>query len=137
MTPEAQQFIRRSFSQLEPLAGIVSLLFYQRLFNLAPGLRPMFTRDIEAQGVKLMAMLKSIIDSLEAPQDIVPALEEMGRRHTGYGVEDSHYDLVGQALLETFSDVLGSGFSSDARESWAAAYNWIAGCMKAGAAPTV
>ena len=134
MNPAAQTLIRTSFAQLEPRAGIVSLLFYQRLFNLAPGVRSLFTGDIETQGVKLMAMLRTVIDSLDAPGDIVPLLHEMGRRHAGYGVQDSQYDLVGQALLETFADVLGGEFSSDAREAWAAAYHWIAGCMKAGAA---
>lgn len=134
MTPEAQQLIRRSFAQIEPRAGIVALLFYQRLFNLAPGVRDMFTSDIEAQGVKLMDMLRTVVDSLDAPHGIVPALHEMGRRHAGYGVQVCQYDLVGQALLETFTDVLGSEFSSGAREAWATAYHWIAGCMKAGAA---
>ena len=134
MTPAAKQLIRQTFALLEPRAGIVSLLFYQRLFNLAPGVRSLFTGDIEAQGVKLMAMLKTVIDSLEAPDTLVPALEEMGRRHAGYGVEDTQYDPVGQALLETFADVLGQEFSPGARDAWAAAYNWIAGCMKAGAA---
>lgn len=136
MSPAAQHHIRQTFTLLEPRAGIVSLLFYQRLFNLAPGVRSLFTGDIEAQGVKLMAMLKTVIDSLEAPDKLIPALEEMGRRHAGYGVEDSQYDIVGQALLETFADVLGQEFSADARDAWATAYNWIAHCMKTGAAVT-
>jgi hemoglobin-like flavoprotein len=139
MTRDARQLIRTSFAQLEPRAGIVSLLFYQRLFNLAPGLQSMFTGDIEAQGVKLMAMLRAVTDGLDAPGDIVPALHEMGRRHAGYGVRDSQcqYDLVGQALLETFADVPGSGFPTGAREAWAAAYDWIASFMKAGAAASL
>jgi hypothetical protein len=42
------------------------------------------------QGRKLMAMLAMVVARLERLDEIVPAVEELGRRHAGYGVEDSH-----------------------------------------------
>jgi hemoglobin-like flavoprotein len=136
MSPSATQLIRHTFGLLENRAGIVSLLFYQRLFQIAPETRPMFINDIEAQGVKLMQMLRTVTTSLDALESVAPMLAEMGQRHTTYGVVDEHYDLVGKALLETFADVLGKDFTAGARNAWADAYDWIAQIMKQGAAET-
>ena len=134
MSPSTIQLIRHTFDLLEGRAGIVALLFYQRLFQIAPATRPMFSNDIEAQGLKLMQMLRTVTTSLDAPESVVPMLAEMGQRHANYGVVGEHYDLLGSALLETFADVLGKEFTTGARDAWAEAYDWIARIMQKGAA---
>ncbi len=134
MSPPAIQLIRHTFSLLEGRAGIVALLFYQRLFQIAPATRPMFSNDIEAQGVKLMQMLRTVTTSLDAPESVAPMLAEMGQRHATYGVVDEHYGIVGTALLEAFADVLGKDFTVGARDAWSEAYAWITGIMQEGAA---
>ena len=96
----------------------------------------MFSNDIEAQGLKLMQMLRTVTTSLDAPESVVPMLAEMGQRHANYGVVGEHYDLLGSALLETFADVLGKDFTAGARDAWSEAYAWIAQIMKQGAAAT-
>ena len=126
--------IRQSFKLMEPRAALIALLFYQRLFEAAPQVRQMFSGDIEAQGAKLMAMLGTIVGSLDSPDDMIPALAEMGKRHADYGVRAEHYEIVGRALLDTFQDALGTSFTSEAREAWAGTYEWIATQMKSGAA---
>lgn len=134
MRPSAIQLVRHTFGLLEGRAGIVALLFYQRLSQIAPATRTLFTNDIEAQGLKLMQMLRTVTASLDAPESIAPMLAEMGQRHATYGVVDEHYDLVGTALLETFAEALGKDFTTGARSAWAEAYAWIARIMKPGAA---
>jgi hemoglobin-like flavoprotein len=101
MTPEQITLVQTSFGQVLPIADTAAALFYQRLFELDPELRPMFRGDMQEQGRKLMAMLKLAIDGLTRLDELVPAVQSLGRRHIGYGVRDQHYDTVAAALLWT------------------------------------
>jgi hemoglobin-like flavoprotein len=134
MTATAKDLIRHTFSLIEPRAGLVALIFYQRLFQLAPATKEMFVSDIEAQGIKFMQMLRTITGSLDDPGSLIPMLKEMGLRHAGYGVRDEHYDNVRIALIKTLADALGKHFTPGANAAWTAAYDWIAVIMKQGAA---
>ena len=76
-------------------------LFYQRLFEIAPDVKPMFKSDINAQAEKLMSTLGLVIANLQDAPAIVSMLENLGQKHVGYGVLEEHYDKVGAALLWT------------------------------------
>jgi hemoglobin-like flavoprotein len=133
MTEADQAQIRRTFALLEPQAEVTALVFYRRLFTLQPSLRRLFLGDIRTQSQKLMQMLRVIVESLDAPDVLVAMLEAMGARHAGYGVEDAHYDMVGEALLGAFAEGLGDEFTAEAREAWTKAYGFIAETMQRGA----
>ena len=137
MTPHQIQLIRRSFALVFPRAHVAALIFYKRLFELDPALRPLFRGNIEEQGTKLMQMLAAAVRLLEKPETLVPVLEDLGRRHVHYGVRDEHYDVVGQALLWMLGETLGSDFSPAAREAWASLYALVATTMKRAAEASV
>ena len=82
------------------------------------------------QGRKLMAMLGVVVSHLDRLGDLVPAVEDLGRRHSRYGVQDAHYDTVGAALLSTLRAGLGDALSPEAEEAWAVAYATLADVMK-------
>jgi hypothetical protein len=46
MSPEEIQLVRTSFKLVLPIAGDAATLFYGRLFELDPSLRPMFHGDM-------------------------------------------------------------------------------------------
>lgn len=51
-TPQQSRLVKQSFAKLAPIAGEAADLFYGRLFEIAPQLRPLFKEDIKAQGAK-------------------------------------------------------------------------------------
>jgi hemoglobin-like flavoprotein len=112
-------------------------MFYQRLFELDPSLRPLFTSDLRSQGAKLMATLALAVNGLSRPESIVPAVQSLGRRHVGYGVQPAHYQIVGQALLDTLATALGDQYTVDVADAWTAAYSLLAGVMQEAAASPV
>jgi len=134
MTPHQIQLIRQTFALIEPRAELTALVFYQRLFALDPSLRPLFRANIDEQGQKLMQMLGVAVALLEQPFALVPALEALGRRHGGYGVEARHYDTVGEALLGTLAECLGDAFTGEVMDAWAALYAIVTRAMQRGAA---
>ena len=134
MSPEQIALVQKSFKHVEPIAEIAAGLFYDRLFELDPALRPLFRGDIKEQGRKLMQTLGIVVKGLTRLDTILPAVEELGRRHVHYGVQDRHYDTVGAALLWTLEKGLGAAFTPQVEDAWATAYGLLAGAMKAAAA---
>ena len=130
MTPRQTALVQASFATLAPRAEEVAVLFYQRLFALDPGLRRLFPAEMAAQRRKLMAALAAAVQALARPEAVIPALQALGRRHAGYGVEDHHYDTVGAALMATLRDGLGDAFDAETEAAWAACYALVATVMR-------
>ena len=130
------QAVQQSFRLLEPVAEPAMLKFYDRLFELDPDLRHLFRASREEQAKKLAQTLAVVVKSLDRPEQILGAVKDLGRRHGGYGVKDSHYQTVGAALLWTLEQGLGQSFTPEVRDGWATAYGLLASIMQeaAGAA---
>jgi nitric oxide dioxygenase len=135
MTPEQIALVQGSFRQLAPLADDVARDFYQRLFEIDPGLRRLFPQDMSAQRAKLMQMIAAAVAGLSDLRGLVPAVQALGRRHAGYGVQPAHYAAVGQALIDTLRAGLGAGFTPAAQRAWSAVYETLAATMQAAAEP--
>jgi hemoglobin-like flavoprotein len=130
VTPEKVKLVQDSFAQVAPIADTAAALFYGRLFELDPSLRLLFHGDMDEQGRKLMMMLSVAVANLKRIDEIVPAVQALGRRHAGYHVEERHYDTVGAALLWTLEQGLGPAFTPQTREAWAEVYTVLANVMK-------
>jgi hemoglobin-like flavoprotein len=125
-----KELVQTSFEQVRPIADAAAALFYNRLFELDPTLRPLFKGDMKEQGRKLMDMITLAVKGLDRPEALLPALAALGRRHAGYGVNKHDYETVGEALLWTLEQGLGPGFTPDVREAWEAVYAFVAGAMR-------
>ena len=122
MNTQEIQTLQRSFDLVEPIAETAASLFYARLFELDPSLRPLFKSDLISQGQKLMSTLKLVVTGLENPEKIIPAVRSLGKRHVEYGVQPQHYETVGDALLWTLEKGLGDAFTLDVENAWKKAF---------------
>lgn len=130
MTPRQHELIRATWADVAPIADTAARLFYDRLFELDPSVARMFAAtDMAAQRKVLMQTLAVVVKSIDALDTILPAVEAMGRRHVGYGVQPRHYATVGQALLDTLGMGLGERFTPEAREAWTEAFEVLAATM--------
>jgi nitric oxide dioxygenase len=134
MTPKQIILVQTSFEQVLPIAEQAAVLFYGRLFEIHPSLRPHFLGDMAEQGRKLMTTLKVVVNGLTRLEALVPAVEALGRRHAGYGIKDEHYNTVAAALLWTLEQGLGEAFTAEVRTAWVAAYTILSEVMIAAAA---
>jgi len=134
MTPRQVESIRTSWTAVEPIADVAATLFYDRLFEGDPAIRRMFrSTDMAAQKKNLMQTLTVVVKSLNRLDQLVPAVQALGRRHGGYGVRPEHYDRVGEALLWTLGQGLGPGFTPEVRAAWTATYYTLADVMRGAA----
>ena len=133
MSPAQIALIQSSFAKVVPIQEQAAAIFYARLFELAPSVRALFNGDMAEQGRKLMAMLATVVGTLDRLEVLVPVAERLAVRHVAYGAEPAHYAVVGAALLDTLQAGLGAGFTAETRAAWAAAYATLSGVMIAAA----
>lgn len=129
MTPEKIEMVQGSFKKVVPIADAAADIFYDRLFEIAPQVRSLFPEDMSEQKKKLMQMLAIAVNGLTKLDEILPAVQDLGRRHTGYDVTPEHYDYVGAALLYTLGKGLGDEFTPELEEAWTETYTTLAGVM--------
>ncbi len=134
MTPEQAMLVKSSWAKVVPISDKAAELFYGRLFELDPDLKSLFKGDMVEQGKKLMRMISTAVAALDRLESVVPAVQQLGVRHVGYGVKDEHYATVGAALLWTLEQGLREGFTDDVKDAWTTVYGILAGTMKTAAA---
>ncbi|WP_010521624.1 globin family protein [Aquimarina agarivorans] len=130
MESKTIELVQGTFKQVAPIADQAAEIFYSKLFEKDPSLKPMFKGDMKQQGAKLMAMIGTAVNGLNNLEALVPAVQNLGKGHAGYGVEDKHYDTVGAALLETLDVGLGDAFTPEVKEAWTEVYTVLATTMK-------
>lgn len=129
MTPDQVKLVQQSFSKVVPIADNAAVLFYDRLFEIAPQVKAMFPADMTEQRKKLIAMLAAVVNGLSDLPSILPAASALAKRHLAYGAKAEHYPVVGAALLWTLEKGLGEAWTADVASAWTTAYATLSGFM--------
>ena len=129
LTSDQITLIEDSFADVVPIKDQAAALFYGRLFEIAPEVRPLFKSDLTEQGAKLMATLGIVVKGLRNLDAVVPIAAKLATRHVDYGVKPEHYAPVGAALLWTLGQGLGEKFTPEVERAWTEAYGILSGAM--------
>ncbi len=129
MTPDQVKLVQQSFSKVAPIADKAAVIFYDRLFEVAPAVKAMFPADMTEQRKKLMSTLAVVVSGLSNLESILPAASALAMRHVTYGAKAEHYPVVGGALLWTLEKGLGADWTPAVAEAWTAAYATLSGYM--------
>ena len=129
MTPDQVTLVQESFAKVAPISETAAVLFYDRLFEVAPSVKAMFPADMTEQRRKLMATLAAVVNGLGDLNSILPAASALAKRHVSYGAKAEHYPVVGAALLWTLEKGLGDGWTPQIAEAWTTAYGTLSGYM--------
>jgi hemoglobin-like flavoprotein len=126
MTSDQVAAVRHTWAKVAPMTERAAAIFYERLFELDPAARALFAAtDLGKQGQKLAQTLTIVVGLLDRPEELLAALEPLGRRHATYGVGWRHYGLAADALFTALECCLGPAFIPEARAAWSVAY-WVA-----------
>jgi hemoglobin-like flavoprotein len=121
--------VQQSFAKVAPISETAAMLFYDRLFEVAPKVKAMFPADMTEQRRKLMATLAAVVNGLGNLESVLPAASALAKRHVSYGARAEHYPVVGAALLWTLEKGLEDGWTPEVAEAWTAAYGTLSGFM--------
>ena len=129
MNPAQIKLVQESFAKVAPISEQAAVIFYDRLFELAPQVRAMFPNDMTEQRKKLMATLAVVVNGLANLEAVLPAASALAKRHVAYGARPAHYPVVGGALLWTLEKGLGDAWTPDVAAAWTTAYGVLSGYM--------
>ena len=129
MTPDQVRLVQQSFAKVAPIADQAAIIFYDRLFEVAPAVKALFPADLAEQRKKLMATLAAVVNGLSNIESILPAVSALAVRHVTYGAKAEHYPVVGGALLWTLQKGLGEAWTPDVAAAWTAAYGTLSTYM--------
>jgi nitric oxide dioxygenase len=126
--------LEKSFAQVVPEAEAFAAQFYVNLFVDYPAAKPLFANTkMKEQEQKLLHSLMLVIENLHNPDVLDSTLRGLGARHVQYGALPEHYPLVGNSLLKTFEQYLGTDWTAETKQAWVDAYDAIATIMLEGA----
>ncbi len=131
MTPSQISLVQDSFARVVPIADQAAVIFYDRLFDIAPQVKPLFKGDMAKQRRALMGTLGVVVNGLSNLPSVLPAASALAKKHVNYGVEAAHYPIVGAALLWTLEKGLGEAWTPDVAAAWTDAYGTLSGFMVA------
>ena len=129
MTTEQIKLVQDSWNIVAKDAEGTGKLFYSRLFEIAPEVRPLFPEDVTEQSKKLTMMLNYVVVKLHKLGDIINEVKSLAIRHVKYGAKPEHYPVVGAALLWTLEKGLDKGWNPQLAEAWTVCYGTLSGAM--------
>ena len=129
MNPTQIKLVQDSFAKVAPISEQAAVIFYDRLFEVAPSVKAMFPIDMTEQRKKLMATLAVVVNGLSNLEAVLPAASALAKRHVSYGAKPEHYPVVGGTLLWTLEKGLGAAWTPDVADAWTAAYGTLSGYM--------
>jgi hemoglobin-like flavoprotein len=129
MTPDQVTLVQQSFAKVAPISDQAAVIFYDRLFEIAPQVKAMFPSDLTEQRKKLMSTLAVVVNGLSNLESVLPAASALAIRHVSYGAKAEHYPVVGSALLWTLEKGLGEAWTPEVAAAWTAAYGTLSGYM--------
>ena len=81
MNPTQIKLVQDSFAKVAPISEQAAVLFYGRLFEVAPAVTAMFPDDMTEQRKKLMTTLAVVVNGLSNLEAILPAASALAKRH--------------------------------------------------------
>jgi len=132
MTPQQIESVRHSWAQVFPLRETAAQMFYDKLFELDPALRPLFKADLTQQAGKLFDTLNALVASLDEAGALQSVAAPLQRSHAGFGATPAHYEAVCEALMWTLGASVGKGFTAPVRAAWVEAYSGLSRAMQGG-----
>ncbi len=125
--------IRESFRGVAADPVRAAEIFYRRLFEAAPQVRPLFVGDLARQGQMLISTLGVVVAQMQRWDVLAPMVEDLALRHVAYGVQADHYPVVGGALVAMLHDMARPALAAETEAAWAKAYAALSSSMIAAA----
>jgi hemoglobin-like flavoprotein len=129
MTERQILLVKNSWSFVIVKSEEAGLLFYDRLFEIAPELRPLFKSHPKDQAQKFVNMVTLVVARLQKLDEIIDDIKALARRHNQYGVKTAYYRIVGAALIWTLQQGLSDKWNDELEEAWIDMYAMLSKAM--------
>lgn len=115
------------------------VLLFKNLFLLSPETLQLFpfkdeeelydSPKIKSHSAKVIGLFRFAVAGLADLERLRPTLQEMGKRHAGYGVKPRHYEVLGEALINTLKIALNDAWGPVTEGAWRKVYDRVSTMM--------
>ncbi|MED5509309.1 MAG: NO-inducible flavohemoprotein [Pseudomonadota bacterium] len=129
MSPDTIATIKATVPVLQAHGEQLTRLFYQRMFENNPEVKPFFNQAHQQAGSQQKALAGAICayaENIDNPTALAAAVELIAQKHASLGIKPEHYPIVGQNLLAAIKELLGDAATDDIISAWAEAYQVLA-----------
>jgi hemoglobin-like flavoprotein len=130
LTKEEILLIQNSYYKINKNSDELGNYFYDKFFKENPDVVLLFKGNMQEQARTLMKMIKTVIEGLNNPEIIIPAVQELGKRHKEYGVSFEQYKSFGDCLIRCIEENFPGEIDSNTKIAWEKLYNMLAEIMQ-------
>lgn len=124
--------IKQTAPILAPQAEQLTRLFYQRMFEHNPEVKPYFNAAHQFSGGQQRALAGAIVayaTHIDDLQQMGSHVDLIAHKHVSLGIQPEHYPIVGENLLAAIKELLGEQAGDEIIDAWAKAYGLLATIM--------
>lgn len=130
ITPYNKRLVRATFWMVESKADEAAEIFYTKLFEMSPELRPLFKGNMKDEGRRMMEMLSTVVKGLNTLDVLAPLVRNLGRRHLNYGIKSEHYNMAAAALMYSLKEELQENWNEEVESAWLEVYETVSDIMQ-------
>lgn len=129
ITPEQIQLIKGTIPVLRESGEALTSHFYNRMLNGNPHLKEVFNLGHQRSGAQARSLAGAVLayaENIENPSVLAPVIDLIAHKHVSLEIQAPDYNIVGENLLHSISEVLNIPMDHELIQAWAAAYGILA-----------
>ncbi|MBN2815525.1 MAG: hypothetical protein JXQ67_02495 [Campylobacterales bacterium] len=125
LSTETIKSIKETTPLVQKNAEKITTRMYKILFSDYPQTKELFANAEKDQHKKLAGAIAAFASNIDNLEVLFPAVQKMAQTHVSTKVLPIHYPMVGDSLIRAISDTLGDAFTTEYKEAWIEAYNFL------------
>ena len=129
MTPQQIDLVKATVPVLRENGVALTGYFYNRMLGNNPDLKETFNMGHQRSGAQAQALAGAVLayaENIEDPSVLLPVVELIAHKHVSLNIQAPDYNIVGENLLHSISEVLNISMEDPLIAAWAAAYGQLA-----------
>ena len=129
MTPQQINLVKATVPVLRENGVALTDYFYKRMLGNNPDLKETFNMGHQRSGAQAQALAGAVLayaENIEDPSVLLPVVEMIAHKHVSLNIQAPDYNIVGENLLHSISEVLSISMEDPLIGAWAAAYGQLA-----------
>lgn len=129
LTLEQKELVKATVPVLRENGIALTDYFYKRMLSNNPDLKETFNMGNQRSGAQAKALAGAVLayaENIDDPSVLAPVIELVCNKHVSLNIQAPDYDIVGDNLLHSISEVLSIPMDDVLIGAWAAAYGQLA-----------
>ncbi|MBU9818618.1 NO-inducible flavohemoprotein [Rahnella sp. BCC 1045] len=129
LTEQQKVLVKATVPILRESGVALTDYFYKRMLNNNPELKETFNMGHQRSGAQASALAGAVLayaENIDDPMVLAPVVELICNKHVSLNIQAPDYNIVGENLLYSISEVLSIPMDAPLIDAWKAAYFQLA-----------